>query len=368
MGVTAQRPPRMANLWTPASSLPELYARGRASAQMISIALLERVCSWELLGCWRMVAGWSLAGILVASSVCASVMLSLGELLTFLYVSSPPARRPASASSASIKVITIIGLIILGLVIDLDGASDHERRGFRYWHHSGSFVQFNWIDGPRGRFLGSWKVLIGAAYALLGTEILGIAAAEICLPRTFRSPSRVSTNEPSLLTSTGNANSFAWVTAIRTARIKALPSIPPHDPPAPPTSTHPLAPCTVSLQRVKYPGSSPAPTSMELRGFPSFFRRRSRSLPIWMLMGVPGRHKVSPPYAVWWSLIWVILIILFNDWIFFLKGNWDHSSFITNYFLLPIFVILYFGYKWWYKMKIVPLEGMDFVTFANTKT
>jgi amino acid permease len=34
---------------------------------------------------------------------------------------------------ASIKVITIIGLIILGLVIDLGGAPTHDRLGFRYW-------------------------------------------------------------------------------------------------------------------------------------------------------------------------------------------------------------------------------------------
>ncbi|KIJ41353.1 hypothetical protein M422DRAFT_255544 [Sphaerobolus stellatus SS14] len=325
MGVTAQRPPRMANLWTPASSLPDLYACGRASAQMISIALLERVCSWELLGCWRMVAGWSLAGILVASSVCASVMLSLGELLTFLYVSSPPARRPASASSASIKVITIIGLIILGLVIDLGGASDHERRGFRYWHHSGSFVQFNWIDGPLGRFLGFWKVLIGAAYALLGTEILGIAAAEICLPRTFRSPSRVST--------TGNANSFAWVTAIRAARIKAFPSIVNA---CLLTSAWLIRPLHILSRHVpsRYNGSS----TQDLRphqqvwnsvGFPhSFDAARAPYLYGKGLKAQSLTADILPytsrlqPYVVWWSLIWVILIILFTDWIFFLKGNW----------------------------------------------
>lgn len=35
---------------------------------------------------------------------------------------------------ASIKVITIVGLIILGLVIDLGGVGpSHDRLGFRYW-------------------------------------------------------------------------------------------------------------------------------------------------------------------------------------------------------------------------------------------
>jgi amino acid permease len=46
---------------------------------------------------------------------------------------------------ASIKVITIIGLIILGLVIDLGGAPTHDRLGFRYW------VRFTWCPGIPAR-------------------------------------------------------------------------------------------------------------------------------------------------------------------------------------------------------------------------
>ena len=34
---------------------------------------------------------------------------------------------------SSIKIMTIIGLIILGIVIDLGGAPNHDRLGFRYW-------------------------------------------------------------------------------------------------------------------------------------------------------------------------------------------------------------------------------------------
>lgn len=45
------------------------------------------------------------------------------------------------------------------------------------------------------------------------------------------------------------------------------------------------------------------------------------------------------PYAAWWSLAWVILIIIFADWSVFLKGNWDHAAFITNYFPLPAFIL-----------------------------
>jgi len=49
----------------------------------------------------------------------------------------------------------------------------------------------------------------------------------------------------------------------------------------------------------------------------------------------------------------------------FLKGNWDHSAFITNYFPVPVFIILYFGYKFWKKTKIVQPIEMDFVTYVN---
>lgn len=38
------------------------------------------------------------------------------------------------------------------------------------------------IGGSLGRFLGMWSVLIGAGYAYLGTEILGMTAAEIQNP------------------------------------------------------------------------------------------------------------------------------------------------------------------------------------------
>lgn len=43
---------------------------------------------------------------------------------------------------ASIKVITILGLIIAGIVITSGGGPDHESIGFRYWHETGGFVQY----------------------------------------------------------------------------------------------------------------------------------------------------------------------------------------------------------------------------------
>lgn len=60
---------------------------------------------------------------------------------------------------ASIKVLTITGLIILGIVLDLGGGPDHDRIGFRYWKNPGPFVQFNGIGGAKGQFLG-WLAVV----------------------------------------------------------------------------------------------------------------------------------------------------------------------------------------------------------------
>lgn len=43
---------------------------------------------------------------------------------------------------AIIKVLTIVGLIILGIILDCGGGPNGEYIGARYWHDPGAFVQF----------------------------------------------------------------------------------------------------------------------------------------------------------------------------------------------------------------------------------
>ena len=76
--------------------------------------------------------------------------------------------------SSTFKVLTIVGLIILGIVIDLGGAPGHDRLGFRYWKNPGPFVQFDGISGAEGRFLGWWAVTAKAAFSSIGTEIVAV--------------------------------------------------------------------------------------------------------------------------------------------------------------------------------------------------
>lgn len=66
---------------------------------------------------------------------------------------------------AGIKVITIVGLIIVGVIISAVGGPNHQAIGFKSWKETGDFVQFQDIPGAGGRFLGFFSVLISAAFA-----------------------------------------------------------------------------------------------------------------------------------------------------------------------------------------------------------
>ncbi|ELU43409.1 general APC amino acid permease [Rhizoctonia solani AG-1 IA] len=85
---------------------------------------------------------------------------------------------------AIIKLSLITGLILVGLVIDLGGGPDGDRRGFRYWKNPGAFNTYL-VDEPvsLGRFLGILGVLIQAAFSFQGMELVAIAASETENPR-----------------------------------------------------------------------------------------------------------------------------------------------------------------------------------------
>ena len=72
--------------------------------------------------------------------------------------------------SSSIKVLAIIGIIILGIIVDLGGGPEHDRIGFRYWKNPGPFTDYHGITGPKGHFLGTCSVLARVAFSFIGTE------------------------------------------------------------------------------------------------------------------------------------------------------------------------------------------------------
>ncbi|KAI9567934.1 amino acid permease [Boletus coccyginus] len=147
---------------------------------------------------------------------------------------------------SSIKVITITGMIILGIVVDLGGGPKHDLIGFRYWKNPGPFTNYLGFTGSKGHFLGTCSVVTQAAFAFLGTEAVAMAAAEARNPRrnipkairrvyfrvlvfyiggVFVIGLLVPSNNPLLNLNSDNASASPFVIAFNEAGINVLPSI-----------------------------------------------------------------------------------------------------------------------------------------------
>ncbi|KAJ3542357.1 hypothetical protein NM208_g4152 [Fusarium decemcellulare] len=149
---------------------------------------------------------------------------------------------------ASIKIVTIVGLIILALIIDLGGAGN-ERIGFRYWRDPGAMKEYVG-KGDLGRFLGFFSTLVNAAFSFGGIETVAVAGGEAENPRrnipkavrrvfwrilffyvlgALAIGMTVPHNDANLLSAQANgakgAAASPWVIAISRANIKVLPSI-----------------------------------------------------------------------------------------------------------------------------------------------
>ncbi|KAI0064602.1 hypothetical protein BV25DRAFT_1823006 [Artomyces pyxidatus] len=88
---------------------------------------------------------------------------------------------------SSIKVITLIGLLLMGFIIDLGGNPKHDRIGFRYWDHPygpmGKYLQAQVHNPHLAIFLGFWSTLTNALFAYIGTELIGVTVGEAQNPR-----------------------------------------------------------------------------------------------------------------------------------------------------------------------------------------
>ncbi|KAF4569538.1 hypothetical protein EYR36_009332 [Pleurotus pulmonarius] len=132
---------------------------------------------------------------------------------------------------------------ICGLVIDLGGAPNRDRIGFRYWRNPGAIARAGLVDNIHtDRFLAILSVIVQAAFSFQGMDaasetenprrniakavrrvfyriilfyVLGILIIGMC----------VSSDDPGLLQDTGNAAESPFVIAINRAGIKVLPHI-----------------------------------------------------------------------------------------------------------------------------------------------
>ncbi|PWY96542.1 putative amino acid permease [Aspergillus sclerotioniger CBS 115572] len=74
------------------------------------------------------------------------------------------------------------------------------------------------------------------------------------------------------------------------------------------------------------------------------------------------------PYISWVSLFLLSLLLITGGYSTFIRGYWDNETFVSSYINIPLFLILYFGYKVVYKTSIVPLEDIPiqpFIDIAN---
>ncbi|KAI0838447.1 proline-specific permease [Hypoxylon sp. FL0890] len=85
---------------------------------------------------------------------------------------------------ASIKLITIIGLIILGIVLFFGGGPNHDPLYFRYWQDPpGAFVPYL-VQGNTGRFLAYWTAFVRAGFSFITSpELIALSAGETVAPR-----------------------------------------------------------------------------------------------------------------------------------------------------------------------------------------
>lgn len=68
------------------------------------------------------------------------------------------------------------------------------------------------------------------------------------------------------------------------------------------------------------------------------------------------------PYAAWYGLIMISIVLLFSGFSVFLRGSWDTADFVTNYIPLIFAPILFSIASYVMKSKFVRVEDMDFVT------
>ncbi|KAI1759207.1 proline-specific permease [Hypoxylon sp. FL1150] len=145
---------------------------------------------------------------------------------------------------ASIKLITIVGLIILGIVLFFGGGPNHDPLYFRYWQDPpGAFVPYL-VSGNTGRFLAYWTAFVRAGFSFITSpELIALSAGETVAPRrNIPKAARrfvwrlaifyglgslvigvvVPNDDPQLLSGDSNASASPYVLGIARAGIKGL--------------------------------------------------------------------------------------------------------------------------------------------------
>lgn len=332
-----------------------------------------------------------------------------------------------------LKITLIVGLILTGLVIDLGGVKGQDRIGFRYWKEGA----FNYLyhDNKFGRFVAFWKVLSGVVYSYGGVQSIAMLSGEVKYPRRaiHRAAKRVffrcfslymatifvltlivSSHDPSIASSTGNAAGSPFVIAIQRAGIKVLPDIINAVVLTSALSAANLGIIGASRALFALASAKQAPRiflKTTKKGMPyvgvifsaafvplafmsasstastvfSWFQSITSSLLLvnWITiainhirmskaMNAQGYTRDDLPYtfpgtvfASWFSLIASFLILLTGGFTNFIHGKFEFSSFFSSYFIIPLFLALYTGCSVYRKSFLIAPEDVNLKTLFN---
>ncbi|KAI5960308.1 DIP5 [Candida pseudojiufengensis] len=344
---------------------------------------------------------------------------------------------------SSVKVLTVLGIILILIIIVLGGGPTGDRLGFRYWENPGAFIEYEnlsnnfIIEGDKGRFVSFIAVLVSAVFAYLGTELVAITFAETRNPRKAIPKAikltlyrilvfyilsilfvgmAVSSRDSNLMGASGtNAGASPFVIAIKNAQINGL--------------DHVINACILifvfSAANSDVYVCSRALYSLAADGYaPKIFTKTNRlgvpyyGLGLSLLFSLLAYMNVSSgsaevfgyfvnvvsltgliawscilifhisfmkalkvqgfdrnkdlvykspfqPYASYIALSICILVILIKNFTVFLGDEFDYENFITGYIILPVFFIIFLGYKFWYKTKWLKSNEVDLDTFRD---
>ncbi|EGU87393.1 hypothetical protein FOXB_02089 [Fusarium oxysporum f. sp. conglutinans Fo5176] len=297
---------------------------------------------------------------------------------------------------ALLKIALIVIVNVMSLVIVCGGGPNGEVTGFRYWKDPGPFAtEYLGFTGPLGRFLGFYTVFANALYAYSGIENISLAAAETqnarrVIPQAakrvfwrilifyiltmFLVGLVIPSNNPMLFQFKGTAAS-PFVISAKLAGIKVVP--------------HVINAIVITsawscgnmgmMSYIRYL------FGLAKNGHaPKIFLRINRfGIPwvaaslftLFMSLGYLTTSNGAAQVFTWlqdllstailvnWSVILMTFlrfyygsILRLGGWQAFIKGHWDTQVFVAAYFNVPFVLILYFGYKFIKKTKIIPLD------------
>ncbi|OJA12034.1 hypothetical protein AZE42_02044 [Rhizopogon vesiculosus] len=290
-----------------------------------------------------------------------------------------------------IKLTMITGLIIVGLLIDLGGLPNQAPIGFNFWKNPGPFV----VPGPSAlepqhpsldHFLGILSVIVQAAFAYQGMEIVAVAASETVNPRRnitkavrrvfyrilifyvefhvpyddwpltawqilgiFVAGLIVPSTDNYLLSASLQPTSAAaaqspFVIAINNANIKVLPAI----------VNAGMITSAFSAGNSFLFCSSRILYGLAIRG------QAPHILTYCTKKGLPIVAVLCSPWLSIWGLIWCAFFILINGFRVFWSSNWNVANFITSYIDILIFFTLFFFWKITRHTEVWKPDEMDF--------